>query len=63
MFPDGATPVPARELVRTGAAVHAEGRETELFQVALRPYPGSEGGDVLLVEGIFAASRGTGAER
>lgn len=61
LFPDGASPVPARELVRTGVATRVEGRETEMFQVALRPYPGAEAGDVLLVEGIFAASRSNAA--
>ena len=57
VFPDGSLPMTARDLVRQGLAEQAQDLSAELFQVALKPYAGAEDGDVILVDGIFAASR------
>ena len=57
VFPDGSLPITARDLVQQGLAEHAPRESMEMFQVALKPYAGAEDGDVILVDGIFAASR------
>ena len=57
VFPDGSQPRTARDLMQQGLAEPASGGPLELFQLALKPYAGAEDGDVILVDGIFAASR------